>query len=186
MADQDHQNPSSDSIEANTSFLTQIVHEIINSPLNIALLGKFSGFSWIGCSEKHHKSISRLIFLLPHLKRQKTPSVKPILSCSTTSKCSQWNLINFLDFLGVITLLIYKIFKSHTQKRPVAVQEPELPKLRRDFTVEELRPYDGNGEDGRVLVAVNGNVYDVTKGKRFYGPGEFTFLLFLVRVTLNV
>jgi membrane-associated progesterone receptor component len=42
---------------------------------------------------------------------------------------------------------------------------------RRDFTLEELRPYDGNGPEGRVLVGVLGKVYDVTRGKRFYGPG---------------
>lgn len=48
----------------------------------------------------------------------------------------------------------------------------ELPKLKKDFTVKELKAFDGNQEDGRVLVAVNGNVYDVTKGKRFYGPGK--------------
>jgi len=77
-----------------------------------------------------------------------------------------------LALIGVIALLIYKIFKtktfSPTEVRPV---EPELPKLRRDFTVEELKAFDGNQPDGRVLVAVNGTVYDVTKGKRFYGPG---------------
>lgn len=48
--------------------------------------------------------------------------------------------------------------------------------MRRDFTVKELREYDGNGKDGRVLIAVNGTVYDVTKGKRFYGPGNEFFL----------
>lgn len=89
-------------------------------------------------------------------------------------------------------MLIYKIFKSKNQARTVPQDrgefkildfcyvfdtlifplEPDLPKLRRDFTVEELQPFDGNGEDGRVLVAVNGTVYDVTKGKRFYGPGK--------------
>jgi hypothetical protein len=47
----------------------------------------------------------------------------------------------------------------------------ELPKLKKDFTVQELKAFDGNQEDGRVLVAVNGNVFDVTRGKRFYGPG---------------
>ncbi|PSN48647.1 Membrane-associated progesterone receptor component 2 [Blattella germanica] len=76
-----------------------------------------------------------------------------------------------LALVGVITLLVYKIMKSR-QKVPEPVQrEPELPKLRKDFTVEELKKYDGNGPDGRILVAVNGNVFDVTKGKRFYGPG---------------
>lgn len=73
----------------------------------------------------------------------------------------------------VIAILIYKIVKSRQLVPSPQPEEPPLPKLKkRDFTVEELKKYDGNGEDGRVLVAVNGNVYDVTKGKRFYGPGK--------------
>lgn len=79
-----------------------------------------------------------------------------------------------LALIGVIALLVYKILQSHLGSKKVStfVPEPELPRLRRDFTLQELRPFDGTGTDGRVLVAVNGSVYDVTKGKRFYGPGE--------------
>lgn len=95
------------------SFISGIVHEIINSPLNLALI-------------------------------------------------------------AVITFLIFKIFKSRQPPKPSPPSEPELPKIRKDFTVAELKAYDGNQKDGRVMVAVNGNVYDVTRGKRFYGPGEFT------------
>lgn len=73
----------------------------------------------------------------------------------------------------LIAILIYKIVKSRQLTPTPQPAEPPLPKLKkRDFTVEELRKYDGTGEDGRVLVAVNGNVYDATKGKRFYGPGK--------------
>ncbi|KAJ3658201.1 hypothetical protein Zmor_009955 [Zophobas morio] len=72
----------------------------------------------------------------------------------------------------LIGFLVYKILKSRQDVPTSKASEPELPKLKkRDFTVEELKKYDGTQEDGRVLVAVNGNVYDVTKGKRFYGPG---------------
>lgn len=78
-----------------------------------------------------------------------------------------------LALVGVIALLIYKIIKSrievpHSHSAP----KDDLPRLRRDFTPQELREYDGTQPDGRVLMAVLGNVYDVTKGKRFYGPGE--------------
>ncbi|BFG00005.1 membrane-associated progesterone receptor component 1 [Drosophila madeirensis] len=79
-----------------------------------------------------------------------------------------------LALLAVIVFLVYKIVRDRTEVPSSSVQkpaEPELPKMRRDFTVKELRQYDGNQLDGRVLVAVNGNVYDVSKGKRFYGPG---------------
>ncbi|XP_075214542.1 membrane-associated progesterone receptor component 1-like [Lycorma delicatula] len=76
-----------------------------------------------------------------------------------------------IALVGVITLLVYKILKSRHRVHVVQV-EPELPKLKkRDFTVEELRKYDGTGPDGRILVAVDGKVFDVTRGKRFYGPG---------------
>jgi Cytochrome b5-like Heme/Steroid binding domain len=77
-----------------------------------------------------------------------------------------------LALIAIITFLIFKIFKSRQPPKPSPPAEPELPKLRKDFTVAELKAYDGNQPDGRVLVAVNGNVYDVTRGKRFYGPGE--------------
>ena len=76
-----------------------------------------------------------------------------------------------IALVGVITLLVYKIVKSRQTVPDPVPAEPELPKLRKDFTVEELKKYDGTGPDGRILVAVNGKVFDVTKGKRFYGPG---------------
>lgn len=73
----------------------------------------------------------------------------------------------------LIGVLVYKIVKSRTHVPYASTPEPTLPKLKKkDFTVQELSKYDGTQEDGRVLIAVNGNVYDVTKGKRFYGPGE--------------
>lgn len=76
-----------------------------------------------------------------------------------------------LVLVAIITVLVYKIFRSRQQPAAAPPPEPELPRLRKDFTVAELRAFDGNQPDGRVLVAVNGSVYDVTKGKRFYGPG---------------
>ncbi|KXJ69772.1 hypothetical protein RP20_CCG025911 [Aedes albopictus] len=77
----------------------------------------------------------------------------------------------------IITVLVYKIFRSQKQPAAGPPPEPELPRLRRDFTVAELLQYDGKQPDGRVLVAVNGSVYDVTKGKRFYGPGECSYII---------
>lgn len=82
----------------------------------------------------------------------------------------------------IISYLTYKIYKSRQPQAIPAPPEPDLPKLRRDFTVEELKKYDGKGPDGRVLVAVNANVYDVTKGKRFYGPGKFIITIFFKAV----
>merc|ERR1712045_218514 len=38
---------------------------------------------------------------------------------------------------------------------------------------QQLKVYDGVAPEGggRICVAVNGKIFDVTKGKRFYGPG---------------
>ncbi|KAL7740439.1 hypothetical protein ACLKA6_013232 [Drosophila palustris] len=44
-----------------------------------------------------------------------------------------------------------------------------LPSLLRDFTVRELREYNGTRDDGRILLAVNLNVYDVSSAQHFYG-----------------
>ena len=83
-----------------------------------------------------------------------------------------------LGLVGIIIFLVYKIYKSRNQSIEPQPEEIKLPKLKKDFTVEELRKYDGTQPDGRILVAVNGNVFDVTrKGKCFYGPGLYNFIL---------
>lgn len=73
-----------------------------------------------------------------------------------------------LLLVTLIAFLIYKIFKSRSDNGVSNVPaEPELPKLRKDFTIQELKKYDGNQADGRVLVAVNGHVYDVRNKNHF-------------------
>lgn len=41
-----------------------------------------------------------------------------------------------------------------------------------DITLEELRAFDGRDPTKPLYVAVRGKVYDVTRGKQFYGPGQ--------------
>ena len=41
-----------------------------------------------------------------------------------------------------------------------------------EYTLSELEKYNGEGPDGRILVALNAHVYDVTEhGRQFYGKG---------------
>jgi Cytochrome b5-like Heme/Steroid binding domain len=76
-----------------------------------------------------------------------------------------------LALLGVCTFLLYKILRARRYEPPKP-KEPELPPMKkRDFTLSQLREFDGREADGRILIAVNGKVFDVTRGKRFYGPG---------------
>lgn len=90
---------------------------------------------------------------------------------------SQWfiseltsNPLNVVLILAII-ILIYKIFKSD-DSQPSEPPPPPLPRMKKkDMTLTELKKHDGSGPDGRVCVGVLGKIYDVTKGKRFYGPG---------------
>ncbi|KAB7498468.1 Membrane-associated progesterone receptor component 2 [Armadillidium nasatum] len=78
-----------------------------------------------------------------------------------------------LFLLSICLILLYKIYKSSKVPPPVSTpQVPSIPKLKRqDMTLEQLRKYDGTDEIGRVCMGVNGKVFDVTRGKHFYGPG---------------
>lgn len=48
-------------------------------------------------------------------------------------------------------------------------QLEKMPK--QDFTLEQLRHYDGVQSDGRILIGVLGQVFDVSRSAEFYGPG---------------
>ena len=90
-----------------------------------------------------------------------------------------------LALLGICGFLLFKILRDALKSEPPpVVREPPLPPLkRRDFTVEQLKPFDGRGPDGRILVGVNGKVFDVTRGKRFYGPGARVWQLGVLSTT---
>lgn len=73
--------------------------------------------------------------------------------------------------LLIIVMIIRKIVQSKLRKPPPPPREKPLePMKKRDFTPLELVEYDGVKQK-RVLLAVNGKVFDVTRGKDFYGPG---------------
>ncbi|XP_068008250.1 membrane-associated progesterone receptor component 1 [Melanerpes formicivorus] len=76
-----------------------------------------------------------------------------------------------LSLLGLCLFLLYQILRGERPAAPEGEADPPpLPKMkRRDFTLAELRPYDGV-RDPRILMAVNGKVFDVTRARKFYGP----------------
>ena len=65
-------------------------------------------------------------------------------------------------------LLLKKIFFTKEEK-VVEIKNPEIEP--RDFTLKELLEFDGSDPNKPILVALNGNVYDVTVSKAMYGPG---------------
>ncbi|NXS44464.1 PGRC1 protein, partial [Balaeniceps rex] len=76
-----------------------------------------------------------------------------------------------LSLLGLCLFLLYQILRGERPAVPAGEADPPpLPKMkRRDFTLGQLRPYDGV-RDPRILMAVNGKVFDVTRARKFYGP----------------
>ncbi|XP_072361959.1 membrane-associated progesterone receptor component 1-like [Scyliorhinus torazame] len=75
-----------------------------------------------------------------------------------------------VSLLFLCLFLLYKIVRGDRQPEgEPADRQEELPRLRRDFTPAEMREYDGD-RNPRILIAVNHKVFDVTKGKKFYGP----------------
>ena len=91
-------------------------------------------------------------------------------------------ILNFIKSLSspvqillllIIVFIIRKLVQSKFRKPPPPLREKLLePMKKRDFTTQELLEYDGLKQK-RVLLAVNFKVFDVTRGKDFYGPGEF-------------
>ncbi|XP_006872168.1 PREDICTED: membrane-associated progesterone receptor component 1 isoform X2 [Chrysochloris asiatica] len=79
-----------------------------------------------------------------------------------------------LLLLGLCIFLLYKIVRGDQQAANSDDDDPPpLPRLkRRDFTPAELRRFDGV-QDPRILMAINGKVFDVTKGRKFYGPVKY-------------
>lgn len=75
--------------------------------------------------------------------------------------------------------LLFKILRksvSDSSVESTSGKTPPPPMKKTDLTLEQLRQFDGVnvGEDGvkRILVAVNHNIFDVSKGRHLYGPGN--------------
>ena len=78
-----------------------------------------------------------------------------------------------LGLTFAILYLVYKILFQKEEELVITVEPPKPPMKKQDMTLQQLRQYDGVSEnsDDRICVAVNGKIFDVSKGKRFYGPG---------------
>ena len=76
-------------------------------------------------------------------------------------------VICLLALVYVVKRFFFRQAVEETEEEPV---EPLEPMKKRDFTLEELKEYDGTNNQ-RILIAVNGNIFDVSRGKHYYGPG---------------
>ncbi|SAM01829.1 hypothetical protein [Absidia glauca] len=74
---------------------------------------------------------------------------------------------------ALLAVLAYVVKSYARSTKPAAIEakHPEVL-LFRNYSPIDLLPYDGNSKEhgGRILMGVNGSVYDVTRGRSFYGP----------------
>ncbi|KAI7861223.1 cytochrome b5-like heme/steroid binding domain-containing protein [Spinellus fusiger] len=72
-----------------------------------------------------------------------------------------------------LAVILAYVVRSYAQssKKPIAPAKHPLVTVFQDYTPTSLLVFDGNGKDNRILIAVNGSVYDVSRGRNFYGPG---------------
>jgi membrane-associated progesterone receptor component len=101
-------------------------------------------------------------------------------------------LISTIPPVVQVLLIVLCAFIIRKLLKPREVKEDDLererrfslpPMKKRDFTVKDLLEFDGVKNE-RVLLAVCGKVFDVTKGKSFYGPG-FTRFVVLIHCNLT-
>ena len=55
----------------------------------------------------------------------------------------------------------------------------------RRFSLEELREHDGSNESEPIYIAINGIVFDVSEGRKFYGKGK-PYNMFAGRVSIDL
>ncbi|GAV52625.1 hypothetical protein ZYGR_0AG06160 [Zygosaccharomyces rouxii] len=94
----------------------------------------------------------------------------------------------FLDIIRMLAGLILAwcvVSRSFTDRwfyipgqnsvRKTSISPPEVPAFWSNqdlpvaFTLDQLSQYKGQGESGRILLSVKGQVFDVTEGESFYG-----------------
>ncbi|KAJ3037790.1 hypothetical protein HDV00_001291 [Rhizophlyctis rosea] len=78
------------------------------------------------------------------------------------------NPINWV-LAAVAGYMLYSLTAKSSIASLPPPQHPEVIELR-EFTPKELSHFDGK-DDKPIYMGVNGRVYDVTRGRGFYGPG---------------
>lgn len=79
--------------------------------------------------------------------------------------------INFDIFNKILSTGIFAYFTTQEVIEP-GTNGPSGSASHSLFTEEELKLFTGNSKDKKLYLAILGNVFDVTKAAKYYGPGE--------------
>eukprot|EP01090_Pellita_catalonica_P002669 TRINITY_DN12241_c0_g1_i2.p1 TRINITY_DN12241_c0_g1~~TRINITY_DN12241_c0_g1_i2.p1 ORF type:complete len:183 (-),score=48.11 TRINITY_DN12241_c0_g1_i2:23-571(-) len=80
-----------------------------------------------------------------------------------------WEGVVYGGLLLVILYLLKEILFPKKTPPPTFVAAKKIEP--RDYTLDELKGYDGSDPDKPILFAADGKIYDVSRGKQFYGKG---------------
>ncbi len=101
--------------------------------------------------------------------------LSPLASYFSTTEDEVFHVVKcVLAFLFL--LLCDRILKQH-EKEKKAIGEPMttddvMTMKKGDLTRKELKEFDGKSDDKHfLLLACKGTIFDVTRGRDFYGPG---------------
>ncbi|KAM4067014.1 cytochrome b5-like heme/steroid binding domain-containing protein [Hirsutella rhossiliensis] len=75
-----------------------------------------------------------------------------------------------LILASLLAYTVYTLFRPSSSSSFLLAPSPP-PTVFRTYTPRTLLPFDGNGPAGLVYLAVRGDVFDVSSGRNFYGPG---------------
>lgn len=112
------------------------------------------------------------------------------LRCASANNTSNM-LLAFIDFSfetllwAVLALLVVYLARQFFAPPPPPPRPRPAPKpiVLREYSREELSRCTGADPSTPILIAIKGKVYDVTRGRSFYGPGSaypnLVILLFL-------
>lgn len=80
----------------------------------------------------------------------------------------------FVTLVALLVAVYYLVsgFFAPQQRAPVVPREPPPPPVQLGtISEEELAAFDGVDEKKPLLMAIRGNIYDVSQSRGFYGPG---------------
>ncbi|KAJ1926356.1 hypothetical protein EC988_010307, partial [Linderina pennispora] len=117
----------------------------------------------------------------PELKRQRTV---PKSASRRAEHVAYWKIVGriVLTLAGLnfcLSYLITETFLWGYQSKWTNYRN-YIPRTQHVYTQSELAMYNGSNPDLPLLLAVKGDVYDVTDGWGFYGPGS-TYHIFAGR-----
>ncbi|XP_070491849.1 neuferricin [Chironomus tepperi] len=81
-----------------------------------------------------------------------------------------FNLVVILVAIGYAVYVKFYINDAETDQAVKSVDQGEykIPM----FTAEELKQYNGEGDNKILYLAIMGEIFDVTRGEKHYGPGQ--------------